>query len=75
MNPFITLTSTDGGSTTINIHNIVCYEPRVKSKTGQPYTYIVLNAGNTVTREVRETLEEVSKIIQNVYYQIGVGEP
>jgi len=69
---FINLTDLDGAPITINVSKIVCFETRFTSSkrnpdTHVPYTYIVLSAGNTVTRSVRESYEEFVEIMRNFY--------
>ena len=69
MNPFITLTTTDGESIDVNITTICIYEKRTYRDSKDTYTYIVFATGGTVTRNVREKYETIKTLINNYYTQ------
>ena len=73
MNPFIILTTTEGGQTRINVNHIIAYELRAyKKQYGQTeaktYTYMLLTSN--CTREVKETPEDIDEIINHAVLSI-----
>lgn len=73
MNPFIILTNTDGTRSRFNVNHIVAYERRAfKQQYGQTtpetYTYVLLVAN--CTRNIKETPEEIDKLIDHAVFNI-----
>ena len=73
MNPFITLTNTDGGESRFNVNHIVAYELRAFKKqygqtTAETYTYVLLSSN--CTRTIKETPEEIDKLIDHAVFNI-----
>ena len=70
MTPFMQLTLTDGTPCFINILQVVLVEPRKRDNRyggREPYTYIVLAGGESVTRNVTDSYESVMDAIMNYY--------
>ena len=70
MTPFMQLTLTDGTPCFINILQVVLVEPRKgQNRYGdrEPYTYIVLAGGESITRNVTDSYESVMDAIQCYY--------
>lgn len=75
MNPFITLTDTDGCPVRINVNHIVCYDLRAfKKQYGQlvpeTYTYILIVGGSGCHRHVKEVPEEIDELINRAVFNI-----
>ncbi len=73
MNPFITLTNTEGHKSRFNVNHIVSYELRAfKKQYGQQvaetYTYVLLTAN--CTRTIKETPEEIDELINHAVFNI-----
>ena len=73
MNPFITLTNTEGNKSRFNVNHIVAYERRAfKKQYGQQvaetYTYVLLTAN--CTRTIKETPEEIDELISHAVFNI-----
>lgn len=73
MNPFITLTNTEGHKSRFNVNHIVAYELRsFKKQYGQQvaetYTYVLLTAN--CTRNIKETPEEIDELINHAVFNI-----
>tara|TARA_B100000282_G_scaffold74423_1_gene50966 strand:- start:3504 stop:3701 length:198 start_codon:yes stop_codon:yes gene_type:complete len=62
----ITLTGTNKRRIRINVNHIVTYEQRIKDRSSEKYTYILLLGGNGVNRSVMETPEEIDQLIEKV---------
>ena len=64
MNPFILLTRIKGkGKVRINVNHIVLFEQKTYSDSPAKYTYILVQGGQGVTREVEETPEQIEEMI------------
>ena len=75
MNPFITLTTTDGHPVRINVNHIVAYDLRAfKKQYGQKvpetFTYILIAGGSGCSRNVKETPEEIDDLINRAVFNI-----
>ena len=75
MNPFIILTTTDGHPVRINVNHIVAYDLRsFKKQYGQQvaetYTYILIVGGSGCSRNVKQTPEEIDKLIDHAVFNI-----
>ena len=66
MTPFMQLTLTDGTPCFINILQVVLVEPRKGANRygdREPYTYIVLAGGESITRNVTDSYDSVMAAI------------
>jgi len=73
MNPFITLTTTDGHLVRLNVNHIIAYDLRsFKKQYGQTvaptYTYVLLISN--CTRKIKETPEEIDELINRAVFNI-----
>lgn len=73
MNPFITLTTTDGHPVRLNVNHIIAYSLKsYKKQYGQTvaptYTYVLLISN--CTREIKETPEEIDELINHAVFNI-----
>ena len=75
MNPFITLTDTDGCSVRINVNHIVCYDLRAFKKqygqqVAQTYTYVLILGGTGCHWKIKETPDEIDELINQAVFNI-----
>ena len=75
MNPFITLTETDGTIVRINVNHIVSYDLRAFKKqygqtVPQTFTYILILGGSGCHRKIKETPEEIDELINHAVFNI-----
>ena len=73
MNPFITLTTTDGHPVRLNVNHIIAYDLRAfKKQYGQQvaetFTYVLMTSN--CIRNVKETPEEIDELINHAVYTI-----
>ena len=73
MNPFITLTTTDGHPVRLNVNHIIAYSLKsYKKQYGQAvaptYTYVLLISN--CTREIKETPDEIDELINRAVFNI-----
>lgn len=77
MNPFITLTTTDGHPVRINVNHIVAYDLRAFKKqyvqqVAETFTYILIAGGghSACSRKIKETPEEIDELINHAIFNI-----
>ena len=73
MNPFITLTTTDGFPTRVNVNHVISYDLRAfKKQYGQknPETYTYVLMTSNCIRNVKETPEEIDELINLAVFNI-----
>ena len=75
MNPFITLTETDGTRVRINVNHIVSYDLRAFKKqayqqVAETFTYILILGGSGCHRNIKETPEEIDELINHAVFNI-----
>jgi len=71
VNPFIMLTRIQGkGPVRINVNHIVLYEQKTYSDSPRKYTYILVQGGSGITREVEETPEQIEEMINHAVLSI-----
>ena len=73
MNPFITLTTTDGHQVRLNVNHIMAYSLKAyKKQYGQTvaptYTYVLLISN--CNRKIKETPEEIDELINHAVFNI-----